>query len=229
MQNMMNQLEECLGKDVLLERLSTLDTLQLYAPTVLLSGLNTSVTPSSATSSDSGTPKADRFKFKEIGRSSGPPTPVSDQSSISTTPSAVKTTHESPSKEQQERSPVESPEKDLKGNATPTSRNDNPVEFMPQNITTKETDKNTKKQFMVLHKVDENINTDNMLFRGSCPKCKGRGWHHEGSAKHGWLKSVRCRYCVDCKGCDGSGLATNKVICPLCESESHCFGAGLSH
>jgi hypothetical protein len=214
MQHMMNQLEAHLGKDVLLERLSTLDTLQLHAPTVLLSGLNTATPPPATVS---GTPKRDQVKLKKIPLS-GPPTPVSDQSSSSSRSSPVSKRHESPSKQQQESSPVDSPEKDFKETAAPTQQI---VDFKPQDITTKETDKSTKKQFMVLHKVDDGINTDNMMFRGSCPKCKGKGWHHEGSAKHIWLKSVRCRYCVDCKGCDGSGLATNKVICPLCESNAH--------
>jgi hypothetical protein len=96
------------------------------------------------------------------------------------------------------------------------------------NATTVEDQKekcNDPKDFVKVVKADEQV-IKSKVQRHSCPKCqgniiclkKGKGWTHTGSAKHSKSKNVKCKFCTNCSGCDGTGLVSGKIACINCET-----------
>ncbi|KAJ3048518.1 hypothetical protein HK097_010458, partial [Rhizophlyctis rosea] len=60
---------------------------------------------------------------------------------------------------------------------------------------------------------------DEISKRTMCPRCEGYGWKHESSGKHDKKKSEKCKLCVSCKACSGSGTVANKRACSSCETK----------
>ncbi|KAJ3304826.1 hypothetical protein HDU76_005114 [Blyttiomyces sp. JEL0837] len=66
----------------------------------------------------------------------------------------------------------------------------------------------------------DNAGLPEELFRPcTCPKCDGKGFKHESSSKHDKGPLIRCKTCVNCKACTGTGKVQGKTSCPTCTTK----------
>ncbi|KAH9256894.1 hypothetical protein BASA81_005009 [Batrachochytrium salamandrivorans] len=71
--------------------------------------------------------------------------------------------------------------------------------------------------------LDEYRQLANMSLRGACPRCNGFGFFHTAIDKHDRPTTQRCKKCIDCSVCDGSGVTVGVIGCKKCQ------GRGFSH
>ncbi|KAI8926013.1 hypothetical protein BC831DRAFT_400492 [Entophlyctis helioformis] len=64
-----------------------------------------------------------------------------------------------------------------------------------------------------------------MSSRGACPRCSGFGFIHTSVEKHDRPGTLRCKRCIDCKVCDGSGVTIGVVGCKRCNARGFIHSA----